>query len=330
MTITEHTPHIASLFARGPASTRIGLEQELVAIDVATRSWVPIERLRTAVTCSSFADYVSFEPGGQLELSLPCRDTAPGLGALTTTAVDDVSRRAAAAGIELAPVPVDLRPQQIPLQLHTARYAAMQAHFDSIGPAGRRMMRRTASTQICLDWWPGAAGLEQWQLLNVAGPALAAALARSSGPGSRLSTWLAVDPGRTAFDDRLVSGDNPVAAYAAFARGAVRFTPPDDLAQHLSTLFPPVRPRGRYLEVRFLDVQPTSRVPDVLASLARLTFDDDMRAEAWRRVAAHRGRLGELWQRAASGDAELRAAGCDLLVLALGPRSSSRLVEAVA
>lgn len=98
----------------------------------------------------------------------------------------------------LTSVPTDPRPvEEIPLQLTSPRYVAMQRHFDTIGPAGRRMMRATASTQICLDRWPGAAGLEQWRVLQLAGPFLAAAYARSTGPDSRLATWLAVDPGRT-------------------------------------------------------------------------------------------------------------------------------------
>ena len=68
-------------------------------------------------------------------------------------------------------------------------------------------MRRTASTQVCLDWWPGRAGIEQWRALNLAAPFLAARFARSSGPRSRLATWLAVEPARTAFDGRLLRGD---------------------------------------------------------------------------------------------------------------------------
>ena len=155
----------------------------------------------------------------------------------------------------------------------------MQRHFDSIGPAGRRMMRRTASTQVCLDWWPGGAGLEQWRLLNLAGPFLAAAFAR---PGSdRLATWLAVDPSRTAFDGRLLGGDDPVAAYAEFAAGATAFVEPGE--QHLTTLFPPVRPRGRYLEVRFPDVQEDEDIGTLVAVLAALLYDDTCRAEALRR-----------------------------------------------
>ena len=86
------------------------------------------------------------------------------------------------------------------------------------------------------------------------------------GPASRLATWLDVDPGRTAFDDRLLRGVDPVAAYAEFAASASVFSMPGgDPAEptsfaawsrtheldagtarhHLSTLFPPVRPRGR-------------------------------------------------------------------------------------
>ena len=99
----------------------------------------------------------------------------------------------ARAGIVLDASPVDSRsPDEVPLQLTSARYVAMQAHFDTIGPAGRRMMRCTASTQVCLDWWPGRAGLEQWRVLNLAGPHFLPrgspgrpVRARGSRPGSR-------------------------------------------------------------------------------------------------------------------------------------------------
>ena len=147
----------------------------------------------------------------------------------------------------------------MPRFLHSPRYDAMERHFDSVGPAGRRMMRATASTQICLDWWPGRTGLEQWRVLLLAAPFLAAATARCTGPRSRLATWLEVDPSRTAFDDRLLRGDDPVAAYADFAAGATAFAD-GGVDEHLSTLFPPVRPRGRYLEVRFPDARPAADV----------------------------------------------------------------------
>jgi gamma-glutamylcysteine synthetase len=273
---------------------RVGIEHELLTRDSSTGAPVAIERVRAATSTS-----LSFEPGGQVELNQPC-GPAPlvvrRLRETLTTLRSDLAR----VGIALDDFPVDSRtPDDVPLQLTSARYAAMQAHFDTLGPAGRRMMRCTASTQVCLDWWPGRAGLEQWRVLLLAGPFLAARFARSIGPGSRLATWLAVDPDRTGFDDRLLHGDDPPAAYAAFARGATPFTGP---AEHLSTLFPPVRPRGRYLEVRFLDVQPAERLAEVVGTLTELLYDDQVRGRTLATLEAEAPRLAELWRAAADGD----------------------------
>jgi gamma-glutamylcysteine synthetase len=292
----------------GPANrrtTRVGLEQELLTRDAETGAAVAPERVRSATSGASYAASVGFEPGGQVELSLsPARDGRAASRQLRATAAT-LRGDCARAGIVLDASPVDTRtPAEVPLRLTSQRYVAMQAHFDSLGPAGRRMMRCTASTQVCLDWWPGRAGLEQWRVLLLAGPYLAATYNRSFGRGSRLDTWLAVDPGRTGFDDRLLRGEDPVAAYAGFAAGATRFMAEEE---HLSTLFPPVRPRGRYLEVRFLDVQPEERVGEVVAALSGLLYDDDRR----RRVLAGLGpaapRLAELWRAATDGDLEERA-----------------------
>jgi gamma-glutamylcysteine synthetase len=275
-------------------TTRVGIEHELLVRDSATGSPVAIERVRAATSTT-----LAFEPGGQIELNQapgPAPVVVRRLRDTTSTLRSDLAR----AGIELDASPVDARcPDEVPLQLTSARYVAMQAHFDTIGPAGRRMMRCTASTQVCLDWWPGRAGLEQWRVLNLAGPYLAAAYARSAGRGSRLSTWLAVDPDRTAFDGRLLRGDCPLAAYADFARGATSFTGPDE---HLSTLFPPVRPRGRYLEVRFLDVQPEHRLGEVVTTLARLMYDEAERGRVLAELEPEAPRLGELWTAAAAGE----------------------------
>ena len=92
---------------------------------------------------------------------------------------------------------------------------------------------------------------------------------------------------------------DPVAAYADFARGATPFTGPDE---HLSTLFPPVRPRGRYLEVRFLDVQPDERLAEVVGTLTDLMYDDAVRARTLAELEPEAPRLAELWRAAAEGD----------------------------
>jgi gamma-glutamylcysteine synthetase len=287
---------VSRLFPGGgnPRTTRVGVEHELLTRDSSTGAPVAIERVRSATRTE-----LSFEPGGQVELNQAC-GAAPAVVRRLQHTVAALRIDLARAGIVLDASPVDSRtPDAVPLQLTTARYAAMQAHFDTLGPAGRRMMRCTASTQVCLDWWPGRAGLEQWRVLNLAGPHLAAAFARSVGPDSRLSTWLAVDPDRTAFDDRLLRGGDPVAAYADFARGATTFTGPDE---HLSTLFPPVRPRGRYLEVRFLDVQPEQRVAEVVGALTALMYDDGVRGRTLAQLEPDAPRLAELWRAAALGE----------------------------
>jgi glutamate--cysteine ligase len=304
---------VAGLFParRQPRSTRVGVEQELLAFDAATGAAVDIERVRRAVQGTSLAGAVAFEPGGQVELNLPCSPCPRALEIAVRAGLSDLRQRCDDEGVRLEAAPVDSRPiDQLPLQLRSDRYLAMQDHFDRIGAAGRRMMRQTAGTQVCLDWWPGRTGLEQWRVLLLAGPFLAAALSRSAGPDSRLATWLAVDPERTGFDDRLLRGDDPVTAYTAFARGAGRFVA---AGQHLSTLFPPVRPRGRYLEVRFLDAQPDHLVGPIASLLAELLYDDDRRRQVLAQVAPEQHRLADLWSTAALAPDAIADVGHELL-----------------
>jgi glutamate--cysteine ligase len=285
MEIGELRPVVVGLFRRGRwRSVRVAVEQEYV-VTAADGGVVPIDEVRRAVAGSPATPYLSFEPGGQLELSLP-----PSHDPLRELRVLTADLRHRLAGVTLQAIPVDPRPD-VPLQLTSPRYLAMQRHFDRIGPAGRRMMRRTASTQICLDWWPGQAGIEQWRVLNLAAPFLAARFNHSD----RLATWLAVDPARTAFDTRWSHGDDPVASYAAFAAGATVFV--DGTAGHLSTLFPPVRPRGTYLEVRFLDALQPADAQRAVALLSDLMYDDVRRRDVLRKLPCTEG----LWRAAADG-----------------------------
>jgi glutamate--cysteine ligase len=308
---------VAPLFARGTGrSTRVAVEQELITLDAATGGAVDLDRVRSATAGAAYAPYLGFEPGGQVELSLPCAAGPTSLDRLIRSTVAALRSDCAAAGIRLEASPVDRRPiDALPLQLTSSRYLAMERHLDTIGPAGRLMMRATASTQVCLDWWPGVAGVEQWRLLLLAGPFLAAVFARSAGPCSRLATWLAVDPARTGFDDRLLHGDDAVAAYADLASGAVVFVG-GGAEEHLTTLFPPVRPRGRYLEIRFLDVQPEAEVGALATVLATLLYDDTCRARALAMVESERQRLGERWLGAADGDPRVVERGRALAELA--------------
>ena len=294
MTIEIFEMELVSWHADRARTTRVGVEQELIVRDVRTGGTVDLERLSAAVADTHHAPHVTFEPGGQLELSLPVARSGTDAARSLVDAVTCVRRAVARDGIELLDDAVDTRPA-VPRRLRSPRYDAMERHFDSIGPAGRVMMRRTASTQVCVDWWPGQEGIDQYRALLLAGPWLAAAYARGTGPGSRLATWLDVDPARTAFDGRLLDGD-PAQAYARFAAGAPQFADP-----HESTLFPPVRPRGHYLEVRYLDAQPLDRVEQAVEAIATIAYDPEVRGRVLERLEPLAPRLGDHWRVAAYG-----------------------------
>ena len=314
---------VSLLFPRGhgPRGTRVAVEHELLTADLATGGPVAPERVRAATRGASYASHLGFEPGGQVELSLPTASRPEQLSLRLAADVRTLRRDCEDAGIRLVDQPVDARGvTEIPLQLAHPRYVAMQRHFDTIGPAGRVMMRCTASTQVCLDWWPGRAGAEQWRLLQLAGPFLAAVFARGRAVPSRLATWLGVDVTRTAFDGRLLHGDDPVAAYTEFATRATVFTPVTDADQHLSTLFPPVRPRGRYLEVRFPDVQPEDAVVGLVTVLATLAYDDAVRARALRTLSGEGERLHQHWADAARRHGDVVCAVGGELVAMTGVR----------
>jgi gamma-glutamylcysteine synthetase len=310
-------PLVESLFLRGTArSVGVGLEQELFTAALISGGSVHPERVRNAVAGRPYAAWVGFEPGGQVELSLPRARSA----ARATRHLRAVTR-ALAADLQPLGIVLEARPVRnvaTPRYLRSARYDAMEQHFDTVGPAGRRMMRETCSTQVCLDWWPGHDGLEQWRVLHLAAPFLAAA---TIADPARTATWLAVDPGRTAFDDRLLIGDDPVAAYVDFAAGAEVFVAGGP-AEHLTTLFPTVRPRGRYLEIRFPDARPAAHVGALAEGLAGLLYDDDRRRRALAMLAAERGRLADHWADTAGGRGDTERG----LALLTGP--ATKLVAA--
>jgi glutamate--cysteine ligase len=110
--------------------------------------------------------------------------------------------------------------------------------------------------------------------------------------------------------------------------------PPDrsDLEYHMTTLFPPVRPRG-HLELRMIDAQPGSDGWIVPLAVTTALFDDPQAAETVYRtvkpLAETAGRLPAprnlLWQNAARhgmADPELRttAAACFETALEALPR----------
>lgn len=268
-------------FSPSTGPRRIGIELEM---HVRTMPFLSDELLRRGRP--------SREPGGQLELSPPPQTSVTAL-----LGEVDWCLRSLGESTDVALTGVDPWRvlDEVPLVLPTARYLSMQALFDHHGDAGRRMMRLTASLQVCVDLLPGSAGREQWLVANLAGPALVAAF---GGSPERTRIWQGMDPVRTGYDGRHLDVDDPIAAYAGFARSAERLPIPeaDDDAYHLGTIFPPVRPRGGYLELRYLDSQRPTHV--LLQSIWALMYDERIRRAAYELLLPTLPTFAEQWHNA--------------------------------
>ncbi|SCL33235.1 glutamate--cysteine ligase [Micromonospora rhizosphaerae] len=304
----------------------------------------PADQLRHGST-------VTVEPGGQVELSTAPRSSIAALILATEADIAELSAVLDAAGLVLGRTGID--PWRAPRPIvDTPRYRAMRCVFDRHGPAGRTMMYSTAGLQVCLDAGePDRLG-DRWAAVHAVGPPLLAAFAtadrhagrRTGWASARMAAWLAIDPARTrpvwspGRPDR-----DPVAAWTEYALAAPLlclrddgpdWTPPpgvtfadwidgalprppttDDLEYHVSTLFPPVRPRG-YLEVRYLDAQPGPEWTVPLAVLAALLADPGTTRAALS-VATP---VADRWHAAARyglSDPPLAAAAANLFDLAL-------------
>jgi glutamate--cysteine ligase len=233
---------------------------------------------------------VTVEPGGQVEISsLPTHSLAD----LVEAVEGDLSALDALLETrELRRGSTGIDPHRPPSRLlDVPRYAAMQEFFDGRGPWGSAMMCSTASTQVCLDAGEPSDVPLRWRALHSIGPALVALFAnspvvrgvRTGWASNRLRATLGTCPPVThpldidrdpvtSWVDRVMSAPvmcvrrahGPWApdrsmSFAGWVSGAGETVPTfDDLDYHLSTLFPPVRPRG-YVEVRYLDTQPDGR-----------------------------------------------------------------------
>ncbi|HLF69603.1 MAG TPA: glutamate-cysteine ligase family protein, partial [Actinomycetota bacterium] len=186
-------------FEVGPGDL-VGVEAEWLVFDRANPGdSLDFEAVRTALFGFDLPDSgsISFEPGGQLEIS-----TAPVVGPVS--AVDavigghkNIQDRLDRSGLVLVPVGID------PLRtgsrvVDSPRYAAMEKRFDHDGPDGRVMMRSTAAVQVNVDIAEDPA--LQWRVAHEVGPLLTAIFAdspiyeghRTGWVSTRMRTWLSM------------------------------------------------------------------------------------------------------------------------------------------
>ena len=66
-------------------------------------------------------------------------------------------------------------------------------------------------------------------------------------------------------------------------------------------LFPPVRPRGGYLEIRYLGAQPLGRIGDAVAAVAGLLYDTRARHDALDLLLPRASDQQRAWAEVAAG-----------------------------
>jgi glutamate--cysteine ligase len=287
---------------------------------------------------TSHGGWITFEPGGQLELSSAPRPTPSAAFAEVVEVLDPLHGAAYAAGVKL--MSRGLNPwhdvQDIPLQVESPRYRAMDAYLRRYAPDGARMMRLTAAMQINLDFGSPAQTIRRWRAANLLSPVIRGSFANSrlrmengnEAVSGRSVIWERTDTSRTG---ALVSTGSeaersPSIEYLDFARAAhvmirrdtdgtataaeadLQFddwwrgaSPPapevSDWETHLSTLFPDVRPRG-WLELRAIDAPRREWWAVPLTVLPALLLDDEAVSRTLETLEPMAPRIADLASRA--------------------------------
>ena len=283
--------------------------------------------------------HISFEPGGQIEISTAPKPTGAEVIDSTQSLVKLLRDAMSNAGIELLARGVDPfnTIDAVPLQLQRDRYAGMTRYFDSIGPSGVQMMRQTAALQMNLE--RGENPKSRWRLLNSLAPIVVALFANSrlyarkptAWASYRAQLWRTLDPSRTGiiFDEA-----GPAARYLRFALDAVamRGDGPgyrpfrewindpainrDDWLFHLTTLFPEVRPK-EFFELRSADTIDPDALAAPVVFVTGLVYDEECARKAADLIGAPNEKLLERAGRLGLADPEIRRIVSRLVVLAL-------------
>ena len=366
--------HIMAAALHESPGGRVGLELEFHLVELRRPSrrpsWVEVQELVAHLPAMPCGSRITLEPGGQLELSTPPQDDL--VAAVTSLRADRAVLHAALAQAGYGAAPLGADPARPVRRINPAgRYVAMEEHFTALGCAepGKAMMSATAALQVNLDAGPAANWPQRLELIRDLGPVLVAASATSAYLGGRSSGWRSmrqqawhgIDHSRS---DPVSAGGDPRAAWAAYAlnapvmlvRDGAAVTPVTervpfrawlrgaaavprrptiaDLDYHLTTLVPPIRPRG-YLEIRCLDALPDRWWP-ALAAFTVTLVDDELAADRAGEICAPvRGALPSSWSVAARdglSDRALRTAvqGCAEIAASRCPPELRAEVESLA
>jgi len=280
--------------------------------------WAELTEAVAAVPELPGRSVITMEPGGAIELSGPPVDGA--LPAIAAMRADQGVLRTALRRRGLGLLFLGTDPLRAPARVNPGgRYRAMEEFFTASGTraAGAAMMTSTASLQINIDAGPRSGWADRVRLAHALGPTMIAIAANSPMLGggfsgwcsSRQRVWGQLDAARCG-PVLAAGGEDPANDWVHYALKApvMLVHTPDaqpvtdwvpfadwadgrtllggrqpteaDLDYHLTTLFPPVRPRG-WLEIRYLDAMPDAMWPAVVFTLVALLDNPDLAKIAW-------------------------------------------------
>lgn len=327
--------------------------------------WEEISDVIATVAALPGGSRITVEPGGAVELSGPPTDGPS--AAIAALLADRAVLRAEfdRRGLDLVLLGADpVRPTQ---RVNPGpRYQAMEQFFaaSGSGAAGAAMMTSTASVQVNLDAGPREGWAQRVRLAHALGPMMIAITANSPMLGGRFTGWKSSRQRVWGQLDSARCGpilgadsDDPASDWARYALRApvMLVNTPDavpvtnwvpfadwadgravlggrrpteaDLEYHLTTLFPPVRPR-RWLEIRYLDSVPDALWPAVVFTLTTLLDDPEAAAIAAEATAP----VATAWDRAAQtglADRHLQNAAITCVATA-AERAPAELTESMA
>jgi glutamate--cysteine ligase len=308
--------------------------------------WDEITDAITGVPTLPGGSVITVEPGGAVELSGPPMTSPVEAIAAMIADRAVLRSAFVKVGLGLVLLGADpLRPAKRVNPGDRYRAMEQFFTASNTGAAGAAMMTSTASVQVNLDAGPRDGWADRVRLAHALGPTMIAITANSPLLGGKFSGWRSsrqrvwsqLDSARCG-PILGVNGDDPASDWARYAMRAPVMLVHDadgnaeavtqwvpfadwadgrvllgdrsptgaDLDYHLTTLFPPVRPR-RWLEIRYLDSVPDAVWPAVVFTLVTLLDDPvaaDLAAEATESVAT-------VWDRAAQiglGDRRLHTA----------------------
>ena len=255
---------------------------------------------------------ISLEPGGQIELSTPPRESIDAACDYESKYLDELKaigdrQGILWSGLGLQPIsPLEAIPW-VPKE----RYLIMREFFRKKGPLAHAMMKKTASIQVTMDYHDEDIG-EKFQAAMRLAPVITAMFANSCFSDGKLTgfksfrshVWQNTDPDRTGLFPQAFRDDFTLMDYVHYAldvplffiqrkgklHGDIRMTfreylhrgwegeypTLDDWALHLTCVFPEARIR-QWLEIRSADRQSGILAAAVPAFLKAILYNPPSR-----------------------------------------------------